>query len=55
VLISLVGFTAIYAVLAVVEIGLITKTAKKGPDPLPGPDDAHPGDLAVEDTPTTVY
>ena len=54
-LISLLGFTAIYAVLAVVEIGLIVKTAKAGPDPLPGPDDAHPDDLALEDTPTTVY
>ena len=28
---------------------------KKGPDPLPGPDDPDPRELAVEDTPTTVY
>ena len=55
VLISLVAFTLIYAALAVVEIGLIIKTSKKGPDPLPGPDDPHPGELAVADTPTTVY
>ncbi|WP_295012979.1 cytochrome ubiquinol oxidase subunit I [uncultured Microbacterium sp.] len=32
VLISLIAFTAIYAALAVVEIGLIVKAAKKGPD-----------------------
>ncbi|MGN8027538.1 cytochrome ubiquinol oxidase subunit I [Microbacterium sp. 22242] len=32
VLISLISFTAIYAALAVVEVGLIVKTAKKGPD-----------------------
>jgi cytochrome d ubiquinol oxidase subunit I len=55
VLISLVAFTLIYAALAVVEIGLIVKTSKKGPDPLPGPDDPHPGQLSVADTPTTVY
>jgi len=55
VLISLVSFTLIYAALAVVEIGLITKTAQKGPDPLPGPDDPHPSDVALEETPTTVY
>ncbi|GAA2009218.1 cytochrome ubiquinol oxidase subunit I [Microbacterium ulmi] len=55
VLISLVAFTAIYATLAIVEIGLIVKTARKGPDPLPGPDDPHPSALSVEDTPTTVY
>ena len=55
VLISLVAFTAIYAALAVVEVGLIMKTAQKGPDPLPGPDDPIPATHAVEDTPTTVY
>jgi cytochrome d ubiquinol oxidase subunit I len=55
VLISLVAFTLIYAILAVVEVGLIMKTAKKGPDPLPGPDDPPPADVALEDTPTTVY
>ena len=55
VLISLVSFTLIYAALAVVEIGLIIKTAKKGPDPLPGPDDPHPSELALHETPTTVY
>ena len=55
VLISLISFTAIYAVLAVVEIGLIIRTARKGPEPLPGPDDPHPDELAREDTPTTVY
>ncbi|MBS1674008.1 MAG: cytochrome ubiquinol oxidase subunit I [Actinobacteria bacterium] len=32
VLISLIAFTAIYAALAVVEIGLIIRAAKKGPD-----------------------
>lgn len=55
VLISLVAFTLIYAALAVVEIGLIIKTSKKGPDPLPGPDDPDPRERAVADTPTTVY
>ena len=55
VLISLVAFTLIYAALAVVEIGLIIKTSKKGPEPLPGPDDPDPRERAVEDTPTTVY
>ncbi|MEV8134924.1 cytochrome ubiquinol oxidase subunit I [Microbacterium aurantiacum] len=55
VLISLLSFTAIYAILAVVEFGLIVKAAQKGPDPLPGPDDPDPRDRAVEDTPTTVY
>ena len=42
VLISLVAFTLIYAALAVVEVGLIMKTAHKGPDPLPGPDEPDP-------------
>lgn len=32
VLISLISFTAIYAALAVVEVGLIVRAAKKGPD-----------------------
>ncbi|GAA1464975.1 cytochrome ubiquinol oxidase subunit I [Microbacterium thalassium] len=55
VLVSLIAFTLIYAILAVVEFGLIVKTVKKGPDPLPGPDDEHPSETSVEDTPTTVY
>ncbi|QKJ18696.1 cytochrome ubiquinol oxidase subunit I [Microbacterium hominis] len=55
VLVSLIAFTLIYAALAVVEFGLIFKTVRTGPDPLPGPDDPHPNDLSVEDTPTTVY
>ena len=55
VLISLVAFTLIYAALAVVEVGLIMKTAKKGPEPLPEPGAPDPRTLAVEDTPTTVY
>jgi cytochrome d ubiquinol oxidase subunit I len=55
VLISLTAFTLIYAALAVVEFGLIVKTSQKGPDPLPGPDDPDPRELAVQDTPTTVY
>ena len=54
VLISLISFTAIYAALAVVEVGLITKTAKKGPDPLPDPN-APVTEVPLEDTPTTVY
>ncbi|WES64532.1 cytochrome ubiquinol oxidase subunit I [Microbacter sp. GSS18] len=55
VLVSLVAFTLIYLILAVVEFGLIFKAVKKGPDPLPGPDDPHPSDMSVEDTPSTVY
>ena len=55
VLVSLLSFTLIYAALAVVEVGLIMKTAHQGPDPLPGPDEPDPRLQAVEDTPTTVY
>jgi cytochrome d ubiquinol oxidase subunit I len=55
VLISLIAFTAIYAALAIVEVGLIVRTAKKGPDPLPGPGDPDPTSQSREDTPTTVY
>ncbi|MEU1971020.1 cytochrome ubiquinol oxidase subunit I [Microbacterium sp. NPDC019599] len=55
VLVSLISFTAIYAALAIVEVGLIMKTSKRGPDPLPGPDEPHPSEVALEDTPTTVY
>ncbi len=55
VLISLVAFTLIYLILAVVEFGLIFKTVKEGPQPLPGPDDPQPHDLPVDQTPTTVY
>ncbi len=55
VLVSLIAFTLVYAALAVVEFGLILKAAQQGPDPLPGPDDRHPSDVSVEDTPTTVY
>ena len=55
VLLSLVTFTLLYAALAVVEFGLIFKVARQGPDPLPGPDDEQPSELALEDTPTTVY
>ncbi|KAA9146301.1 cytochrome ubiquinol oxidase subunit I [Microbacterium lushaniae] len=54
VLISLIAFTAIYATLAVVELGLIIKYAQKGPDPLPDPDAPAEPD-SVENTPTTVY
>ena len=55
VLISLVAFTLIYLALAIVEFGLIFKTVREGPAPLPGPDDPDPSDLAVEETPSTVY
>jgi len=55
VLISLTAFTLIYAALAVVEFGLILKTTKKGPDPLPEPGAPDARTQAVEDTPTTVY
>ena len=55
VLVSLVAFTLIYAILAVVEFGLIFKTVREGPQPLPGPDDPDPSDLPVDQTPSTVY
>ncbi|NYE19373.1 cytochrome ubiquinol oxidase subunit I [Microbacterium immunditiarum] len=55
VVLSLVAFTLIYAILAVVEIGLIVRTSKRGPDPLPDPDAPPPPEGALEDTPTTVY
>ncbi|TQJ31251.1 cytochrome ubiquinol oxidase subunit I [Microbacterium sp. SLBN-146] len=55
VLISLTAFTLIYAILAVVEIGLIVKTSQKGPDPLPEPGSEPAQPQSVEDTPTTVY
>jgi len=56
VLISLLAFTAIYAALAVVEIGLIIRTARKGPDPVtpPGPD-ADAGAESESEHLTTVY
>jgi cytochrome bd ubiquinol oxidase subunit I len=54
VLVSLIAFTAIYASLAVVELGLLIKYAQKGPDPLPDPDAPAEQD-SVENTPTTVY
>jgi cytochrome d ubiquinol oxidase subunit I len=54
VLLSLVAFTAIYATLAVVELGLVLKYAQKGPDPLPDPDAPAEPD-SIENTPTTVY
>ncbi|WP_029145789.1 cytochrome ubiquinol oxidase subunit I [Microbacterium luticocti] len=56
VLTSLIAFTAIYAALAVVEFGLILRTVRKGPDPLPEPDDGSggPGSPA-ESIPSTVY
>ncbi|MFG6444082.1 cytochrome ubiquinol oxidase subunit I [Microbacterium sp. P07] len=54
VLISLVAFTAIYATLAVVELGLLVKFAQQGPDPLPDPNAPREPDT-VENTPTTVY
>ena len=43
------------AALAVVEFGLILKTTKKGPEPLPEPGAPDARTQAVEDTPTTVY
>ena len=58
VLISLVAFTAIYAALAIVEIGLIIRTGKKGPEPLPDPDapvDPDRDEAADAGIRTTVY
>ncbi|GAA1638161.1 cytochrome ubiquinol oxidase subunit I [Microbacterium flavum] len=55
VLISLVAFTLVYLSLAIVEFGLIFKTVREGPAPLPDPGAPDPSDLSVEETPSTVY
>jgi cytochrome d ubiquinol oxidase subunit I len=55
VLISLVAFTLIYAVLAVVEFGLILKAAKAGPEPIAEPGEGADSASAGHHTPTTVY
>jgi len=55
VLISLVAFTLIYAALAVVEVGLILKAAKTGPEPLPDPDDPARTGESADHLRTTVY
>ena len=55
VLISLIAFTLIYLILAVVEFGLIFKTVKEGPQPLPEPGSEAAQPTSIEDTPTTVY
>ncbi len=53
VLISLIAFTAVYGALAVVEFGLIKRTAQKGPEPieLDAPDDTASRPVVT----TTVY
>ncbi|KHK98921.1 cytochrome BD ubiquinol oxidase subunit I [Microbacterium mangrovi] len=55
VLLSLIVFTALYGALFVVEFGLIVKTVKKGPDPLPDPDDPEAPAEAGPAELTTVY
>ncbi|MEV7692598.1 cytochrome ubiquinol oxidase subunit I [Microbacterium sp. NPDC089189] len=55
VLISLIAFTLIYAVLAVVEFGLILKAAQKGPEPIPEKSPDGDSDDADTSVPTTVY
>jgi cytochrome d ubiquinol oxidase subunit I len=55
VLTSLVAFTGIYAALAIVEVGLIVKTVKTGPEPLPAPGEPDRRTTPVEETSTTVY
>ncbi|MCC4908997.1 cytochrome ubiquinol oxidase subunit I [Microbacterium sp. cx-59] len=55
VLISLVAFTLTYAVLAVVEFGLIRKAAQAGPEPIPEPGEGADADSDGHYTPTTVY
>jgi cytochrome d ubiquinol oxidase subunit I len=42
---SLVGFTAIYTFLAVLEIGLMVKVARKAPQELSAHDDERPLEL----------
>jgi cytochrome d ubiquinol oxidase subunit I len=41
---SMLGFTALYGVLAVVGLRLFARTVRKGPDPEPDPDDVANGD-----------
>jgi cytochrome bd ubiquinol oxidase subunit I len=43
---SLAVFTLLYGVLAVVEVTLLVRYARKGPDPLPPPDDDEPAEPA---------
>jgi cytochrome d ubiquinol oxidase subunit I len=47
VLISLIAFTSIYGVLAVVEFGLIRRAAKKGPEPIADETTPEPAALAT--------
>jgi cytochrome d ubiquinol oxidase subunit I len=42
---SMLGFTALYGVLAVVGLRLFARTVRKGPDPEPDPDDVANGDI----------
>jgi cytochrome d ubiquinol oxidase subunit I len=42
---SLIGFTAIYSFLAVIEIGLMIKVARKAPEELTSRDDERPLEL----------
>ena len=42
---SLIGFTAIYSFLAVIEIGLMIKVARKAPEEVSSRDDEHPLEL----------
>ncbi len=51
VLLSLVAFTLLYLVLAIIEFGLIFRTVRMGPGSPPD----ESAELSVEDTPTTVY
>jgi cytochrome bd ubiquinol oxidase subunit I len=43
---SMIVFTVLYGVLAVVEVTLLVRYARKGPDPLPPPDEAAPSEDA---------
>ncbi|HSK60415.1 MAG TPA: cytochrome ubiquinol oxidase subunit I [Actinomycetospora sp.] len=43
---SLIVFTLLYGVLAVVEVTLLVRYARKGPDPLPPPDEDEPAEPA---------
>jgi len=49
---SLVGFTALYTVLAIVEISLMFTLARRGPAPLP---DAPTEDEGADRPPALVY
>ncbi|MBU2167728.1 MAG: cytochrome ubiquinol oxidase subunit I, partial [Alphaproteobacteria bacterium] len=50
---TIIGFTVLYGALAVVEVGLILHTIKKGPFAGHGDSDSEPGSPSGETEPAT--